>query len=238
MGHNSYGLWTPTFSQGDVVYDAGSVVGPPSTLALFAVGLDDRPRAVVSVRSLDPDEFGGGQVVETRRGDIVGRGYFFTPFGPRQLIAFGPAGAAAEAISSMYDVAWWGLAGDTLRIGDGRTEGPRLTDDEQALGEERLGRTRESVRQQGGTFRLTLPSHKPPLANLYFDRDGRLWVELSVSEDAPREADVYDSGGVLVERRRWPERVRIANPGWIRGDVALGVTVDSLGVQRVVRVEW
>ncbi|MCJ7629056.1 MAG: hypothetical protein MUO50_11805, partial [Longimicrobiales bacterium] len=83
-----------------------------------------------------------------------------------------------------------------------------------------------------------VPSKKPPLAGLYFDVTGRLWVELSVEEGQDRRADLYDSRGDLVERRVWPSRVSLRFPAWLGSETVLGITTDSLGVQRVARVRF
>ena len=40
-----------------------------------------------------------------------------------------------------------------------------------------------------------------------FDVDGNLWIERSVSDGLPREADVYDTGGRLMTVVRWNREI-------------------------------
>ncbi len=81
-----------------------------------------------------------------------------------------------------------------------------------------------------------VPERKQPLRHLFFDYDGRLWVELSVSEGSQRRADIYGRDGRLAHTVEWPESVDLSAEGAIRGSTALGIMRDSLDVERVVRM--
>lgn len=84
-----------------------------------------------------------------------------------------------------------------------------------------------------------IPDNKPPLANLFFDRTGRLWVEKTGADgDESREADVYEPDGSLVARYRWPRRVRNGTSPWVTETELYGTTRDSLDVQRAARVRF
>ena len=92
----------------------------------------------------------------------------------------------------------------------------------------------------GATARLHhgIPDRKPPLADIFFDRSGRLWVEKTVAEgEEMREADVY-AGSALVARYRWPRRVSVGDVPWVAESALYGTTRDSLDVRRVARVRF
>ncbi|HET9947492.1 MAG TPA: hypothetical protein VFQ22_01075 [Longimicrobiales bacterium] len=245
MAHNSSGLWARTFSEGEVVYDVGDVFDDDQgrTRTLFATGPDRATRVVASVLELDLEQFGGGQTIEVPMDRGVATVFFQTPLGPRHLIAFGPGGRAAEAVGSRYRVMQRSAAGDSAVIDVPGAVGPPLSERERASGEEQLAADAERLGRAGFSLEMSLPDRKPPLAALWFDREGRLWVERSVADGAPREADVYEAGSAdasatLVERRRWPPEVRLDPVGGTSVDAALGVARDSLGVEQVVRLGW
>jgi hypothetical protein len=64
-----------------------------------------------------------------------------------------------------------------------------------------------------------------------------LWVELNVPGER-RAADVYDDAGELVARFEWPAGVRVGIFGWAGSASLIGVTRDSLGVERIARVRF
>ena len=114
--------------------------------------------------------------------------------------------------------------------------GPRLSDDERLYGEEWIDR--DLARIDGNFHPFDVPERKPPLADLFFDQSGRLWVEKTVADGAEmREADVY-ADSILVARYRWPSRVIPGVAPWATESVLLGTTRDELGVQRVARVRF
>ena len=83
-----------------------------------------------------------------------------------------------------------------------------------------------------------IPERKPPLADIFFDRSGRLWVEKTAAEgEEMREADVY-AGSALAARYRWPRRVSVGDVPWVTVSRLYGTTRDSLDVRRVARVRF
>jgi hypothetical protein len=82
-----------------------------------------------------------------------------------------------------------------------------------------------------------IPDGKPPLSLLHFDLEGRLWVELSVAAGDPRRAYVYARSGELVAEVEWPREVDLLL-GHLERSAALGVSRDSLGVERVARMRF
>jgi hypothetical protein len=156
------------------------------------------------------------------------------PYGPRALRALGPNGEVAEAVSSRYRVVWLDDKRRQIAMVGREATGPSLTDRERGNAERTLG----SIRQRtDGKFPYGVPARKPPLAALGFDLDGRLWVELSVPDQKSHEADVYGRTGKLLGTAEWPADIQLRQ--WaVRGDQALGVGIDSLGIQRVVRLTF
>jgi hypothetical protein len=163
--------------------------------------------------------------------------YVWPLFGPEELNAHGPNGERARAISSRYSVAWYGADGKFARTLERPIEGLLLSPAERERAEQSI---------QGYTKRLSIPrgdipfgveDRKQPLRDLFFDQEGRLWVELSVADGAAPSAHVYSPDGRLLFTAQWPLRTSLSN-GAARGDVAYGIQRDSLDVQRVVRLRF
>lgn len=189
----------------------------------------------VLVEEPSPEEL-GTTVREVAIAGGMSRYFFPQPFGPEFLVAHGPGGRWASAVSSEY-VVTLRHGGETVEIRSPPGEGPPLSAAERQAADQRL----DEYVERGGGKRPdypAVPDHKTPLGGLFFDARGRLWVELNVPEDSERRADVYGDEGVLLERRVWPAPIRLDYPAWVGDDRALGIAVDSLGVQRVVRVRF
>jgi hypothetical protein len=180
----------------------------------------------------EPSELG-----TVEKGDRTTRLFFPQPFGPQSLVAFGPDGMWATAVSSRFDITLHDASGVTHTITGQVTQGPPLSADERASAASRI---ESYVRTGGGTATdyPRIPDRKPPLAALMFDRAGQLWVSFSTEAGEPARATIYDSEGAAVGERTWPGRVKLAFPAWIGRDHALGITTDSLGVQRIARVRF
>jgi hypothetical protein len=88
-----------------------------------------------------------------------------------------------------------------------------------------------------GDIPFGVADRKPPLRDLFFDQEGRLWVELSVLDAAPPAAHVYSPEGRLLFTAHWPARTNLSH-GAARGDFAYGVQRDSLDTERVVRLRF
>lgn len=165
-----------------------------------------------------------------------GTRYLYQPYGPNQLIEHSPAGGWAEGISSRYHLQWHLPDGSTRVISRPEvTTGPQLSADERAAAEERM----DFYVEQFGVARMALPFEVPntktPIRALHFDNLGRLWVELNVPDGQPHQAEVFEQDGSHVATVNWPENVsmRAIYPDQ---NVALGIGVDSMDVQRVVRL--
>jgi len=158
---------------------------------------------------------------------------YVQPFGPRKLRAVGPGGVTAEAISSRYAVSLFDASRKRTTVIQGIDRlGPALSAKEQASAERTVGAIRQRT---DGRFPFGVPDRKPVISGLGFDPTGRLIVQLSVAQGQPNEADVYESSGRLSFHLTWPANVQMRY--WaLYPDKALGVQMDSLGTQQVVRM--
>ena len=169
-------------------------------------------------------------------GNFQGIVYLNQPYGPTWVHAHAPGGAWAEAITSEYSINYHHPDGTVSRIEGPVFQGPALSPEERTGAQTQIDR--ELQRADITDHPFGIPDHKPPLAGMFFDRDGRLWIEKTVADgEQMREADVYD-GTTLAARYRWPYRVGAWPTPWATESRLYGVTVDSLGVQRVARVRF
>ncbi len=170
------------------------------------------------------------------RGPYSGLMYLHQPFGPQWVHAHANGGAWAEAVTSDYAIRYHDSDGAVSVIEGPVLEGPPLSADDRAWAQTRLDRERDRAGIDEHPFEI--PDRKPPLADMFFDRAGRLWVVKTVASGARvREADVWD-GTTLVGRYRWPSRIREYPTPWATESELYGVTADSLGVQRAARVRF
>ncbi|MCY4675126.1 MAG: hypothetical protein OXD43_15435 [Bacteroidetes bacterium] len=177
----------------------------------------------------------GSTTVERMVGDILVEFFVYQPFGPRWIHAHSPGGEWVEAISSEYSVTLYHTDGTVSRVEGPQLLGPRLNPSEHERAQATIDRNLQ--RFDLGNYPFEILDHKPPLANIFFDQSGRLWVEKTRAEgEEMREADVY-AGSVLVARYRWPRRVSVGNVPWVTESMLYGTTRDSLGVPRVARVQ-
>jgi len=226
--------WTST---GQLIHIASSFDSITGSVGLRHDVLDSAGGVITSEAVPEPPA-DSLSVVTIKSGSASGYGAatFMAPFGAASLHAFGPGDAQAHAVSSVYRVrlvrpGW----GDTV-VGRALTP-PPVNDQERAEGEQLLDQIAKRVGRTRAGLGLEVPRTKPPLCNLGFDLDGRLWVELCQASGQPRAADVYESTGKFLGTWQWPRNVRLSL--WaITGEEALGVATDSLGVQRVQRVRF
>lgn len=190
-----------------------------------------------TVEVREPEAAAGGRMtVPFTRNGSRGFMYFYQPYGPAWLQAYGPEGVWASAVSSEYVVELHSPDGTVSQLMGPSAPGPPLTPDEVERARERLEGDAERGNLDGPPF--DVPERKPPLAALFFDGEGRLWVQKTAAGGAETvEADVYE-GTTLVARYRWPRRVRPGVSPWVADAALYGTTRDSLEVERVARVRF
>lgn len=240
MQHQSAGLWAPvTFDRIGRPIDVGmrtSGQGDPQRVRLH-LGADGSVDSVVQVPSPPPERIGQHRVVRETEGGRA-RLYVNQPFGPRHLIAHGPKGRWARAVSSEYRVMVHRPDGRTDTIARPDATGPALSEAERGQARERLDELTDWAGVSPGDLPFGIPDRKPPLRALAFDTAGRLWVERSVPEGSDRVADVYSTELELAARHRWPSEVALGPESWLGVRELVGVSRDTLAVERVVRVRF
>ena len=230
----SFNLIAPvTFDAEGRLVDLGLAVGD-TRLTRFHLG----PGAAVDTvpMSTAEEQATGFSPVDIRVGDQTAQFFLHQSFGPRWLHGHGPEGRWATATSSAYTVALHHPDGSTSSI-EAPLQGPELSPDERQVAQARIDREKERFDLRNHPHGI--PDRKPVLAELFFDRAERLWVEKTgVDGQEMREADVYRRD-TLVARYRWPRRVThpVASP-WVTESTLYGTTRDSLDVWRAARVRF
>ncbi len=198
-----------------------------ATLSRFTFGAEGRtPLAKILIREPTPDSIGQHAVVGT--GGVTW--YYYAPLAPAFLLAHAPGGEWARTVSSVPSVEWYDASGALLRRLTLAPERVALSANERALADSALIRDRQRA---GQDLPFSVPDDKQPLRTMYFDAAGRLWVEHSVADGAPRLAEIFDTSGERVGRVRWPGGISLVT-GAVGSDLIAGVARDELGVQRVV----
>jgi hypothetical protein len=153
-------------------------------------------------------------------------------------IAYSPRGDFADAITSRYRIRWFDAAGRLVRVIERPiAAGPAVSRSERESMEAKIRADRAAAERMGAAPPdMTVPSRKPPLEDLFFDLDGRLWVvRTPAADDTLATADVFDPEGAYLFTARWPSTIALRH-GAITGSIALGVNRDSLGVARLTRL--
>lgn len=163
--------------------------------------------------------------------------YFYQPHGPDALRAHGPRGEVAEAVSSNYAVSWFDASRRRIVLIRRTVSPPALSARERAEANKELDDATRDARVSRSVLPFDVPTHKPALRSLGFDLDERLWIERTVADGQPREADVYERDGRRVAIMRWPGHVSLSHRT-VKGRTAIGVAVDSLGTNTIVRLRF
>ena len=236
MAHASRGLVAPvTFDAEGRLVDIGSI--PVDGRPVMARFHRDPGGAVDTVLMADPERQRTGSTTVERAFDAVRMTVFvYQPFGPHWLHAHAPGGLWAEAVTSEYSIALHHPDGTVSRIEGPPLLGPPLSPAEHERAQASINRDLSRADLRNHPF--AIPDSKPPLADIFFDRSGRLWVEKTATDgDETREADVY-AGTTLVARYRWPSRVRVGDVPWVTESTLYGTTSNAMDVQRVARVRF
>lgn len=160
-----------------------------------------------------------------------GISFFTTPFAPRHVTTPAPGGVLATAWSADYRVALVTEAGDTVRVIERDYRPYPLMDEEWEAGTADYRRFREEmpgVRCEPPG--LSRPDAKPAIRHLFFDAEGRLWVERYADDGFAY--DIFDRDGRFLGTVDVPDRDErfppYARSGWL-----YQVETDEFGVQQV-----
>jgi hypothetical protein len=233
MSPGAGGLWSPvTFDRGGQLVDV-VVVPTEKGMQLHRYHVDSlgSASAVDTIVAPPNDSMGIHQF-------SVGNGIGFInqPYGPRFVVAQAPGGDWARGLSSRYLVSWV-RAGDSVRTIRRDMIGPALSARERQEADSLFRKEAQDAGQGVNSIPFGVPGSKPPVRALYFDRQGRLWVQLSVADGENNRADVWDSTGRRVGNAEWPAGVELRQ-GLIDDKVAYGIQQDSVGVPQVVRLRF
>lgn len=161
------------------------------------------------------------------------------PFANRNIRAHSPDGRSAHLYTRDYHVQVFDIDGELLYEIRRDSEGPLITEAEAGLERGRLDEMRDGMAEALVEFpTIEMPERKPPVGDMWFDEDGRLWVRLAWAEaDEVLRAHVYDPAGEMLFTAEWPRGIDLSLGG-VSGDVALGVQRMEFDVQRVVRLRF
>ncbi len=235
MVNRSPGFFAPITFVADSLVDIG--MGSDPNQYRYMVPQDGGEPRVQMVPEPGASEL-GAEVIDTEVNGNRARFFFWPPHGPRYLSAHGPDGLWADARSSSFRVWIRTAKGDSLLVERPGLEGPLLSADERETAETRISRDRERAGTEADRIDWSVPERKQVLEELLFDHTGRLWVQRSVPAGADREADLFSRDGEYLETRTWPWAVRLGVTAWAGETTALGIATDSLGVQKVVKLDW
>lgn len=161
------------------------------------------------------------------------------PFANQQIRAHAPDGRSAYVYTREYRVRLFTEDGDEWREIRRDIAGPLVTEGEAEGERERLERMRAGWAERLVALpAIEMPERKPPVGDMWYDEDGRLWVRLAAAEaDESSRAHVYDSEGEPLFTAEWPRGIDLSLGG-VSGDVALGVQWMDRVTPRVVRLRF
>jgi len=231
------GLWAPfTFDMGGDLVSVGPV-GGYGDVSLYA-RLRVLPDGVVDTVLMAEAERQtvSQETVPFSRAGISGFMYLHQPFGPQWIHAHTNGGTWADAVTSDYAINLHHPDGTVALIEGPALEGPPLSESDRDWAQSRMERERDRAGISRHPFQI--PDRKPPLADMFFDSAGRLWIVKTLAEgESVRNADVWD-GTTLVAHYRWPSRILDSPTPWATESALYGVTADTLGVHRAARVRF
>ncbi|WP_420464030.1 hypothetical protein [Candidatus Palauibacter sp.] len=161
------------------------------------------------------------------------------PFYNRNILVHAPDARSAHLYTREYLVQLFDANGEVRREIRRDIAGPLVTEAEARRERERLDARRGSFGDMLIEFpSIEMPERKPPVGDMWYDEDGRLWVRLAWAEaDEVLRAHVYDPEGEILFTAEWPRGIDLTLGG-VSGDVALGVQRMEFDVQRVVRLRF
>ena len=161
------------------------------------------------------------------------------PVANRNIWVHSPDARAAHLYTREYHVQLFDVDGELLREIRRDVAGPLLSEAEVRQEQQRLQEIRVGFDGFQAEFpSVEIPERKPPVGDMWYDEDGRLWVRLTPAEaDEVLRAHVYDPDGAMLFTAEWPRGIDLSLGG-VSGDVALGVQWMEFDVQRVVRLRF
>ncbi len=203
------------------------------------VGQEGNVIGRVTLRERDLGEIGWPVMVFRRPDESRREMEIPPPFYNRNIRVHAPDGRFAHLYNRDYHVQVFDIDGALLHEIRREVEGPMITEAEARREREALDRLRDRVEDVLIEFpTIEMPQRKPPVGDMWYDEDGRLWVRLAWAEaDEVLRAHVYGPDGEMLFTAEWPRGIDLSLGG-VSGDVALGVQRMEFDVQRVVRLRF
>lgn len=159
------------------------------------------------------------------------------PFSGVPLRKVGLGGEFVVAYSGEYRIDWYDRGGKLVRTIRRDVRGPAIGRVERDSAENAIADQARRLGVRRSSIDLRVPQAKPPIMDIGFDLEGRLWVQLASTQAQDNVADLYDRTGRQIAVVRWPTNVQFYQ--WsIRGNSGLGVAFDADGTQSIVRVAF
>ena len=161
------------------------------------------------------------------------------PYHAKDLLRLGRAGGYARAVTSRYAIELFGDDGVHVTTVSRQYAGPRVSVAEQRREEHILDSLSTLSNSLGLSYpEFVVPERKPPIEDLWYDEENRLWVQLSNAEaDSLARAHVYTKLGEFLFAAAWPRDVSLEH-GAIRGRAAIGVRRGVFDVPEIVRMTF
>jgi hypothetical protein len=166
-----------------------------------------------------------------------GIGFFDAPFAPSDLLIPTPAGTRAYARTDAYRIDFLGAADDTVGTITRPESGTPISDGEWENGLEEW----KTMRKAAPTTKCDAdgfdrPAAKPILAALFYDPQGRLWVEVRTPDGA--RYDVYDADRTLVASVTGLPASDEVDPAFLGDRIAIALPTEDgfprIGIYRAV----
>ncbi len=191
-----------------------------SSFPLPSVKVDSVPAAVLRYKLPDGD----------------GMRFFPAPFGDRPLLAQASNGALVVASSGRYEIHWYDHRGTLLRVIRRKAERVPLSAGERQRAKDYVSDVVQKLKASGGSVSWPDVTTKPPLRDLEFDQEGRLWVQRTTLADKPMESDVFRPDGTFAFTAVWPTLRGLRFSGAARGSAAWAYYAGDDDVAQLAKV--
>jgi len=161
--------------------------------------------------------------------------YRSIPFDRGDAIAFAPDGGAWVTDGREYRVTRVNAAGDTTLVLESAVEPDAVTRADRAAYVRAAVEMDPDGRAAAEQVAALMPASKPVIASLGVDGHGRLWVKRAGAEDEDPAYDVFADDGEWLGNVLLGFAASPVHPIVVRGDALYAVTLDEMGVARVVR---
>lgn len=179
----------------------------------------------------------GEGTYRTHMAELPGGGMAFLgiPFEPRWITRLDPSGGFWRANTGSYRVTRTGADGDTLLVIEASLPALPVTAEDRSAFVQSSSEGTPGLRSAAEAVAALMPDAKPLLEDFFVDDEGRLWVERSTPEDAPRFYDLFSEDGGYLGSVRLAFQPARYSPIWVQHGHIYTRVMDELDVQYVVR---